>query len=250
MTPSANQTVHEIAVANPETVRVFESLGIDYCCGGARTLGDACAAACVPVADILERLTSTPPAAGPEEMNHWREATLCAITGHIVERHHSFVRRETPRLRELLEKVRNRHDQSHPELRAIEQMFNAMAEELRAHMFKEEQILFPYMQQLETAVRECRPAPKAPFGTVANPIAKMMAEHDNAGEALTQMRSAACGYALPEGACPTYTALYRGLEEFERDLHLHVHLENNILFPRAVELERRVGVSGGRGGAY
>ena len=238
MTLSANQTVREIAVDNPDTVRVFESLGIDYCCGGHHSLKDACAAASVPVEEVLQRLTAAEPVAGPEDMNHWREATLHAITGHIVERHHGFVRRETPRLQGLLEKVRNRHDESHPELRAIEQMFNAMTEELRAHMLKEEQILFPHMQRLEAAVREGRPAPRPPFGTVANPIAKMMAEHDNAGELLKQMRSAARGYTLPDGACPTYQALYRGLEEFEQDLHTHVHLENNILFPRAVELER------------
>ena len=240
MTLSANQAVREIAVDNPDTVRVFESLGIDYCCGGHRSLKDACAAASVPVEEVLQRLTAAERVAGPEDMNHWRETTLHAITGHIVERHHGFVRRETPRLQGLLEKVRNRHDESHPELRSIEQMFNAMTEELGAHMLKEEQILFPHMQRLEAAVREGRPAPRPPFGTVANPIAKMMAEHDNAGELLKRMRSAARDYTLPDGACPTYHALYRGLEEFEQDLHTHVHLENNILFPRAVKLERSV----------
>jgi regulator of cell morphogenesis and NO signaling len=241
MTPSANRTVREIAIENPATVRVFESLGIDYCCGGRQSLKDACAVASIPVEEVLQRLTAPPQAAGPEDMEHWRDATLGAITGHIVERHHSFVRRETPRLQGLFEKVRNHHHENHPELRAIQQMFSAMTEELRAHMLKEEQILFPHMQRLEDAAREGRPSPRPPFGTVANPIARMMAEHDNAGELLKQMRSASHDYALPDGACPTYEALYRGLEEFERDLHLHVHLENNILFPRAVELERSTG---------
>ena len=244
MTLSANQTVREIAVDNPDTVRIFESLGIDYCCGGHHSLKDACALASVPVEEVLQRLAAAAPVAGSEDMSPWREATLHAITDHIVESHHGYVRRETPRLQGLIEKVRDRHDQSHPELRAIEQMFNAMSEELRTHMLKEEQILFPHMQRLEAAVREGRPAPRPPFGTVANPIAKMMAEHDNAGELLKQMRSASRGYTLPDGACPTYAALYRGLEEFEQDLHTHVHLENNILFPRAVELERSAG--GGR----
>jgi regulator of cell morphogenesis and NO signaling len=246
MALNANQTAREIAADNPETVRIFESPGIDDCCGGGHSLGDACAAASVPLEEVLQRLTAAPPAAGPEDTNYWREAPLHAITGHIVERYHSFVRRETPRLRGLFEKVRNRHDQSHPELRAIEQKFNAMTEELRVHMLKEEQILFPHLQRLEAAVREGRPAPRPPFGTVANPIAKMMAEHDNAGELLKQMRSAARGYTLPDRACSTYEALYLGLKEFEQDLHLHVHLENNILFPRAVELERDA--SGGCGG--
>ena len=246
MTPNANQTVREIAVENPATVRVFESLGVDYCCGGRQSLKDACAAAGIPVEEALQRLTATPQAASPEDHERWHDASLSAITGHIVERHHRFVRRETPRLQGLFEKVRNHHDENHPELRAIQQMFSAMAEELRSHMLKEEQILFPHMQRLEQAAREGGPPPRPPFGTVANPIARMMAEHDNAGELLKQMRSASHGYSLPDGACPTYEALYRGLEEFERDLHRHVHLENNILFPRAVELERSAG--GGRDG--
>jgi len=238
MTLSENQTVREIAIDNPDTVRVFETLGIDYCCGGHRTLKDACAAASVPVEKVLQMLTAADRVAGPEDTNHWREAALRALTGHIVETHHGFVRRETPRLQGLLEKVRNRHDENHPELRALEQMFNTMAEELGTHMIKEEQVLFPHIQRLESAVREGRSAPRPPFGTVANPIAMMMAEHDNAGELLKQMRSATRGYTLPDGAYPTYHALYRGLEDFEQDLHTHVHLENNILFPRAVELER------------
>jgi len=241
MALSANQTVREIAVENPATVRVLESLGIDYCCGGHQSLKDACAVASVPIEEVLQRLTATTQAEGPEDTEPWRDAAIGAITGHIMERHHSFVRRETPRLQGLFEKVRNHHDENHPELRAIQHMFSAMTEELRAHMLKEEQILFPRMQRLEEDAREGRPSPRPPFGTVANPIARMMAEHDNAGELLKQMRSASHDYVLPDGACPTYEALYRGLEEFERDLHLHVHLENNILFPRAVELERSTG---------
>ena len=158
-TPSANQTVREIAVDNPETVRVFESLGIDYCCGGRQSLKDACAVASIPVEEVLQRLTAPPQAAGPEDIEHWRDATLGAITGHIVERHHSFVRRETPRLQGLFEKVRNHHDENHPELRAILQMFSAMTEQLRAHMLNEEQILFPHMQRLEDAAREGRSSP-------------------------------------------------------------------------------------------
>jgi regulator of cell morphogenesis and NO signaling len=248
MTLTANQTVREIAIDNPEAVRVFESLGIDYCCGGGASLKDACVAASISVDEVLQRLTATTPTARSEDLDDYRQATLQAITSHIVEKHHGFVRRETPRLQGLLDKVRNRHDQNHPELRAIEEMFNIMSEELTTHMFKEEQLLFPHIQRLEAAVGEGRPAPRPPFGTVANPIARMMAEHDNAGELLKQMRSAARGYMLPDGACPTYEMLYRGLQEFEQDLHIHVHLENNILFPRAVELERSA--NGGRSGGH
>ncbi len=247
MTLNTNQTVREIAVENPETVRIFESFGIDYCCGGRQSLQDACFAASVPLQDVLQRLKATPQTAAPEDLDRWREAKLHAISDHIVQRHHGYIRRETPRLQELFQKVRSDHDEGHPELKAIEQMFSAMTEELRTHMFKEEQVLFPHIQRLEAAFEEGRPTPRPPFGTVANPIAMMMAEHDNAGELLKQMRFASGGHTLPDGACPTYEALYRGLGEFEQDLHLHVHLENNILFPRAVELERIA--SGGRDGA-
>jgi len=238
MIPTENQTVREIAIENPDTVRVFESLGIDYCCGGHHSLKDACAAANTQVAEVLQRLATASAAASPVDTTNWREATLEAITSHIVEKHHGFIKRETPRLLGLLEKVRSRHDQNHPELEAIDRMFRAMTDELRTHMLKEEQMLFPHIQQLEAAAREGRLAPRPPFGTVANPIARMMAEHDNAGELLKQIRSATGGYTLPGGACPTYAALYRGLEDFEQDLHAHVHLENNILFPRAVGMER------------
>lgn len=200
------------------------------------------------VREIAVDKSTAVPAVVAGDMNHWREATLQAVTDHILERHHGFVRRETPRLLGLFEKVRSRHDQNHPELPTIEQMFNAMSEDLRTHMLKEEQILFPHMRRLEAAVREGRPAARPPFGTVANPIARMMAEHDNTDELLTQMRSAAHGYGLPDDACPAYEALYRGLEEFEQDLHLHVRLENDILFPRAVEMERSA--SGDRNGGY
>src|SRR6266571_3253560 len=111
MTLNASQTVREIAVENPATVRIFESFGIDYCCGGRQPLKDACVAAGVPLEEVLQRLTAAPQAAGSQDMEHWRGATLGAITGHIVEAHHSFVRRETPRLKGLFEKVRGRHDQ-------------------------------------------------------------------------------------------------------------------------------------------
>src|SRR5438045_3380329 len=126
MIPNANQTVREIAIESPATVRVFESLGIDYCCGGRQSLKDACAAAGVPIDEILPKLTGAQAATLPEDANQWQQATLRAITSHIVETHHGFVRRETPRLFGLFGKVRSRHDENHPELRAIEKMFSAM----------------------------------------------------------------------------------------------------------------------------
>jgi regulator of cell morphogenesis and NO signaling len=236
------QTVGEIAARNPRSVRVFEELGIDYCCGGNRTLADACAQACVPTERALELIEKTgqsinpPPAAGPEG---WNFAPLRALTGHIVREHHGYVRTEAPRLEGLFRKVLPRHGEAHPELKELEELFVAMVGELGTHMMKEEQILFPHLERMEAARQAGAAAPQAVFGPVSRPIANMVADHDDAGALLARMRALSGGYTLPQDACPSYTVLYSGLQDFERDLHRHVHLENNILFPRAIDLERQ-----------
>ncbi len=233
----AEQTVREIALDNPASVRVFESLGIDYCCGGKHSLRDACLRANVPEESVLKLLANLEKTRH-EEAGEWTEAPFAELTAHIVNRHHDFVRKESPRLAALLEKVATRHGKAHPELAAIKDLFAAMAQELSIHMLKEEQVLFPYLNSMDTAVRNGKPAPPAFFGSVRNPIAHMLADHEDAGASLAQMSSLTGRYQLPPDACPSYTALYHGLEEFERDLHQHVHLENNILFPRALEMEK------------
>ena len=174
MTLNTNQTVREIIVENPETVSIFESFGIDYCCGDRQSLQNACIAASVPLEDVLQRLRATPQTAPLDDLDHWPEAKLHEISDHIVGRHHTYIRRETPRLQALFRKVRNRYDEDHPELKAIEEMFRTVTDELRTHMFKEEQVLFPYIQRLEAAFQEGRSTPRPSFGTVANPIAMMM----------------------------------------------------------------------------
>ena len=139
-----------------------------------------------------------------------------------------------------MEKVRTRHGEQHPELSELETIFTALAESLMPHMRKEEVVLFPYIHALETALKQGQPLPAAHFGTVRNPIRMMMADHDTDGDRLRRMRELTNGYALPDGACPSYGALYAGLEDLERDLHRHIHLENNVLFPAATELEQKV----------
>src|SRR5262249_1532703 len=148
-------------------------------------------------------------------------------------------RQEIARLTPLMEKVCGKHGGNHPELLHIQAFFRGLAQELTSHMMKEEMVLFPYVARMEEAVIEGDPLLPAPFGTVANPVAMMEHEHDAAGDALRAMRSATNGYVAPEGACVSYQTLYRGLEEFEADLHQHIHLENNILFPRALAMEQR-----------
>jgi regulator of cell morphogenesis and NO signaling len=147
------------------------------------------------------------------------------------------------RITVLGEKVATKHGGNHPELPSVRDLFTKLCEDLRPHMFKEEMILFPYIKQLEQAAAAGRAAPYAPFGTVANPVRMMMLEHDTAGEILRALRAASGDYTAPADGCVSYQTLYRALEEFEADLHQHIHLENNVLFPRAAELEK--GLSGG-----
>ena len=217
-------------------MRVFESLGIDYCCGGKRGLQDACERAGVPVEralDLLAAVKENP----PTDAANWGGASTHELIGEIVGRHHSYARSETPRLLTMLEKVVSRHGQAHPELASIQNLFGALTEELSAHMLKEENILFPYLDRMASAVAQGAAAPPASFGSVEMPISRMLADHEDAGELLAKIRALSAEYQAPDSACPTYRALYHGLEEFERDLHHHVHLENNILFPRALHME-------------
>ena len=155
----------------------------------------------------------------------------------MLFRSHSYIRQEAPRLNALLVKLVGKHREGHPELVTIQEIFAALAQELHAHLLKEEQVLFPYLQRMELAAGQGSELPSACFDSVGTPIARMLAEHDDAGALLSRMRSLSNNYQAPADACPTYLGLYRGLEDFERDLHRHIHLENNILFPRAVRME-------------
>ena len=238
MTQTIEKTVREIAAECPASVRVFEQLGIDYCCGGKKSLQEACAAAQVPLdqaVGLLQEAERGTPGPAPDS---WLAAPLDALTAHIVQKHHAYVRQEIPRLQALLHKVVSKHAAVHPELSGIQQQFELLAQELTPHMMKEEYVLFPYIEQLVEARLSDGPLPGSCFGTVRRPIAAMAAEHDGAGDLLRELRRLSNHYAIPAGVCPTFAAVYRGLEEFEADLHQHIHLENNILFPRAIELEQ------------
>lgn len=232
------QTVSEIAVRYPRSVRIFETLGIDYCCGGKHPLREACERANVPMTQLMQMLNDLEASAALQEERQWNDVPLAELTTHIIERHHLYVRKEAPRLEALLEKVVNRHGEAHPELATIRDTFCELAKDLMAHMMKEERILFPFIQQLVVAHQAGGTAPAGCFPSVEFPIARMVAEHDDAGALTAKIRELSSGFQPPPDACPSYRALYHGLEEFERDLHQHVHLENNILFPRAIALER------------
>lgn len=236
MTSETQQTVREIAIQNPATVRVFEILGIDYCCGGRRPLQEACDLANVPVEKALAMLVATGVDESPAEES-WTSLPMRALTAHIVTEHHGFVRAETHRLSALAEKVVSRHGANHPELVSIQETFRALTDELFTHMMKEEQILFPFIENMEAGSSLSGSC----FGSVEFPISRMVAEHEDAGALTAQIRALSNNFQTPQGACPSYRGLYQGLSDFERDLHRHIHLENNILFPRAVEAEKRLG---------
>jgi regulator of cell morphogenesis and NO signaling len=233
------KTVGEIAAAEPASVRVFESLGIDYCCGGKRGLAEACSRIGVSVEDVMKRIAEAERDAHATAAPTWAGVSLNAIIRHIVERHHAYIRTEGPRINGLLEKVIARHGNTHPEVAQIRDLFLAATQELSIHMLKEEQVLFPYVVRMEEAVNAGQPLPPAFFGSVSMPIAHMVADHDDAGALFSKMNQLSGAYAPPEGACATFRALYQALAEFERDLHEHVHLENNVLFPRALAFERK-----------
>ena len=236
MNTQPTNTVREIALSVPGATRVFERLGIDYCCGGAASLAEACAAAGLAPEEVLGTLEreATPPDDSQPDVN---ADTLAGLCDYIVKKHHVFTRNETQRLSALLDKVVVAHGARHAELARVREHFRELAAELTPHMMKEEIILFPYIAQLEASARDGRPAPRAPFGTVRNPVRMMAMEHDNAGELLRSIRRESEDFTVPADGCVSYQTLYAALAEFERDLHQHIHLENNVLFPRAVELE-------------
>ncbi len=239
MSTSVEKTVRDLAVAMPGATRVFEKLGIDYCCGGGKSLDDACAGAGVSLREVLDALERGKEryAGQPSDDAEWQNRTLADLAAHIVEKHHVYTKAELSRLDQLTAKVADVHGKNHPELLQVRSVFQSLQRDLIPHMLKEEQVLFPYIGQLEDAVRNQRPAPTPFFGTVRNPVSMMMKEHDTAGDLLRELRSASANYAVPPDGCVSYKTLYGALQEFEQDLHQHIHLENNLLFPKAVLLE-------------
>ena len=233
---TSQTTVRDIALEQPASIRVFERFGIDYCCGGRKPLAEACEERSIDTETVLAALEEAT-GAGGEETRDWTKASLESICNHIVETHHAYVRAELPRLEAFAEKVYSRHGDMQPELGQIRELVGSVGEDLLQHMDKEEMVLFPYVTNLERNLASCGPRPLGCFGAVRNPIRVMMSEHDAAGDALARMRSLSGGFTPPEWACPTYRGFYQALSEFEKDLHQHVHLENNVLFPRAIELD-------------
>ncbi len=238
MTVTTEKTVRELALENSAVTRVFEKLGIDYCCGGRKSLEEACRDANLPMDQVLNSLAAAqPPTRAVQTDRDWQVKPLSDLIAHISSTHHAYTRTEIARLGLLFDKVCSVHGKNHPELLQVQASFRGLAQELTMHMMKEEMVLFPYVVRMEKAVIQREPVLPPPFGSVKNPVSMMEHEHDSAGKALRAMRHASNGYAPPPDACVSYDTLYKALADFEADLHQHIHLENNILFPRAIAME-------------
>jgi regulator of cell morphogenesis and NO signaling len=229
-------TIRHIVAEDFRTAAVFQKYGIDFCCGGDRPVAEACRERGIDdrglIAD-LEAATAT--TSDAPRFSAW---DLALLMRYIVANHHGYVRGAVETLGAHTRKVADAHGDAHPEVREIARRFQAIADEMVSHMAREERVLFPYIRALEQAQRTGSPRPSAPFATVASPIAMMEAEHESAGQTMLAIRRLSGGYAPPADACTTFTVTYRELEAFEADLHRHVHLENNILFPRALAIEQ------------
>jgi regulator of cell morphogenesis and NO signaling len=223
--------VGQLVAKYPRLARVFERIGIDYCCGGRATLVEACRAKGLEVAEVLDQLAVEETETRHDERGEFdgASASMVELIDHIVTTHHAYLRRELPRLAGLAGQVVAAHRNRHSELHQLRDVFDKLRVELTSHMLKEEKILFPIIARLESATE----APQFQRASVINPIRVMEHEHDDAGTAVSRLRALTGGFRPPADACPTYRALLDGLAELEADLHVHIHQENNILFPRA-----------------
>jgi regulator of cell morphogenesis and NO signaling len=227
------KTVGQLVVERPSRARVFERLGIDYCCGGKLPLRHACEQKKLDYDSVVAELEQD--RAAPEQgARNWASASLTDLCDHIERTHHAYLKEELPRLEFLTSKVAARHGDHRPALREVHRIFLGLKAEMDGHMVKEERILFPLCRQLDVADK----LPATHCGSVGNPIAVMIREHEDAGDALAQIHGLTDGFTPPADACNTFRAMYDSLRQLEQDMHQHVHKENNILFPKAIRLEK------------
>jgi regulator of cell morphogenesis and NO signaling len=236
-------SVREIVAEDFRAAAVLERFGIDFCCGGRRTLLEACREREVNPLDVLVEMSAMSDRRDTETPR-FAEWPPDALIAYIIGHHHAYVRRMLPAIVAHTHKVADTHGVKHPEVTQVAAIFEKVADEMTAHMAKEEGILFPYIKKLTIAVRLGERIPSAPFGSVEKPIEMMEHEHEEAGRAMARIRDLTQDYSLPDGACTTYMVCYRELEEFEHDLHMHVHLENNVLFPKVRRLADEGEISG------
>ncbi len=231
------QTIGEIVAEDYRTAPVFQSLGVDYCCKGNRTLSEVCDSMGIETEVVMADLN----AATKQKVNaepEYQSWPADKLADHIQNKHHRYVEEKIPLIMQNLEKLCNVHGLAHPELFEIAEQFNLSSGELAMHMKKEELVLFPFIKNMVASKEKSKRVSKPYFDTVQNPIKMMKHEHDIEGARFQRINELTDGYVLPKDACNTYGVTFAMLKEFEEDLHLHIHLENNILFPMAIEMEK------------
>ncbi len=230
-----NTTVGELVTEKPDRSKVFEKLGIDYCCGGKKPLGEACREKGLNPDNVINELESTDNAPEATETPDLNAMLLPDLVDHIVNTHHAYLKQELPRLSGIIRKVVDTHGERNPALSDLFTIFNGLAQELMSHLTKEERILFPAIKEL------AKPnATEFSFGDIGHPIRVMESEHDSAGAALEQIRKLTDNFTTPDWGCNTYRTMIDALAGLESDTHLHIHKENNILFPKAIALQEKL----------
>lgn len=237
-TITPTMTLAQIASLWPELIPSLESKRLDYCCGGHRTLADAADSIGLSPDTIALELSSVPVPNPSEPERDWQSATMTEIADHIELTHHAFVRQTLERLDTLIRKCVQAHSDDEPRLTELQKVIASFAEDMHDHMVREERVLFPWLRRLERPTE----IQSGPPWSVRRPIDCMVHDHDDAGRALETMRALTDNFSPPASACSTWKETYRLLAELETDTHVHIHKENNILFPAGIEAERvRVG---------
>lgn len=229
--------VGELVAEDYRKAGVLRNYGIDFCCGGKRSLSEACGRKGVDPEQVSAELLALDNEGGAAD-DRYTEWEPDFLISYIEENHHRFVRTKVPEISAYAQKVAKVHGGHHPEVVEIAHTFLKLSDELLDHLEKEEQVLFPYIRKMTEAQRKQQQPERPVFGRVENPVNMMQHEHDEAGTAMAKIRELSSDFTPPEDACMTYRVLYQNLAAFEEDLHKHVHLENNVLFPRALKMEQ------------
>lgn len=238
MTELLTQSLAKIVTENHKTAAVFEKYHLDFCCKGKRTLKEACVENKVNPADVLmdiERIIE----AKTDETPDPTEMSLTQLADYVIKTHHNYVQRELPLIHGYLQKVSSKHGERHPELYKIFELFSAIKEEMEMHMHKEEAVLFPRITEVEKLVSQ-NALPQMSISFISAPVSVMEQEHEHAGNLMEEIRKLTENFIPPTDACTTYKLSFAALQNFEKDLHQHVHLENNILFPGAIRLIKQL----------
>jgi regulator of cell morphogenesis and NO signaling len=236
---TGEETIGQIAAKDLRKAEVFKKLGLEFCCGGNKTLEAACEDAGVPLEEVNNALEAIPekPVRADRDYNNWKPDFLA---DYIVNIHHSYVQDAAPALHDLSDKITRVHGGTHPELAEIQKHVRALLQEMLSHQIKEEKILFPFIRQMVQCEKEGKSPGYPPFGTIESPVEMMKDDHNAAADHIHAIEKLSQNYEVPADGCESYRLYYYKLREFDDDLHQHIHLENNILFPKAIAMEKNL----------